>query len=1006
MAAPSGSEVWRDYVTNGIPSSGANNPKKADIRSWASWLESLVTSGVLSSGPWFATKAVMTLGYAANTVAVVYNDPTAANNGLYIKSGASGSGVWTQLTSFLPGYQFVTASPTGASTANAIVATTSPRLPAGDGVALVTLVIPATNTASPVTVRFDGGAALTIKTRTGENPDAGELQQNDVVAGFVSGSTFRLISDLNSLRNFQSAKAWANNDEDAPVPASLGGDGSTTFSAKHWAAKSNEDADRSEVARTGAEAARDIAAGYASDAVSQGNVPIYATVVGMPALEIPAGINAIRVNGYYAAGDGGGALYVKVDDEPAHGGKFQTADGAWWEISEMNLDPRQFGAKGDGVADDSNAFSAMDASFKGHVVDLKGRKYRVSSLPTGNRYINGTLSIDGSGQQGGTIDFPMLALKREISRQIAYGDYHSNWTQGKNELSYNSTIFAVWMEGGGHEAVDTHIRIARSMNNGAVFSDFERHFQVAGQARSAFAATIVHGRLVLIVREHSGLHNDSTIIGSSIWSRRISERRERKFNPVTSVDSSAMFLQTFAGQPQVRIGACPKHGMVVGGRFNLTNALGPLNGLNASGDFTVTAVGTDWFEYQPGGNATASGIFTPDFTIRFREGNFVEHLIGGVKLSEAVRAFPGSSRAGTPLFYFHGAAEVPNDNSGALYIGVTGGGFGPSLCKVTGLVSGGASLAKLTDIDSSAARGEPAFSVASNGAIVGFLRTNSPAVTGGLFWSNDDMSSFTLRLNVAGAGNDFQYAPFGISIDKETDNVYAVTTGNRIRGIEKLTTAGEVPVYLLRSTVSDIIANGWTNIGITQFKTVWFSNDSQGDLGNGVGVGSCTFAEGILHVFMSTEKQARNETFGSPDIEYDRLYTTPPTMEEAASRRVAAIPTGVPDVAWAGIFRGNGAWRIMGGVNADGTIAWGDGFSVIHVSGGNYLITPSIPFPSDQFHCSVTINDASPRALSVSHFSNPPRASVRIEGTIDKAFTFTIDVNDQPYRNDWRGVLY
>lgn len=367
MAAPSGSEVWRDYVTNGIPSSGANNPKKSDIRSWASWLESLVTSGVLSSGPWFATKAVMTLGYAANTIAVVYNDPTAANNGLYIKSGASGSGSWTQLTSFLPGYQFVTASPTGESTPNAIVTVTSPRLPAGDGVALVTLVIPATNTASPVTVRFDGGAALSIKTRTGENPDAGELQQNDVVAGFVSGSTFRLISDLNSLRNFQSAKAWANNDEDVPVPADLGGDGLTTFSAKHWAAKSNDDADRSEVAREGSEAARNIAAGYASDAVSQGNVPIYATVVGMPSLEISAGINAIRVNGYHAAGDGGGALYVKVGSEPAHAGKFQTADGAWWELAEgQKLNIEAFGVvAGLGVSDPvkaANAAALQDAN--------------------------------------------------------------------------------------------------------------------------------------------------------------------------------------------------------------------------------------------------------------------------------------------------------------------------------------------------------------------------------------------------------------------------------------------------------------------------------------------------------------------------------------------------------------------------------------------------------------------------------------------------------------------
>ncbi|NRF12505.1 sialate O-acetylesterase [Agrobacterium pusense] len=343
MAAPRGSEVWRDYVTDGIPSSGANKPKKSDIRSWSSWLESMVTSGVLSSGPWFATKAAMTLGYAANTVAIVYNDPTAANNGLYIKSGASGSGSWTQLTSFLPGYQFVTASPTGASTANAIVASTSPRLPAGDGVALVTLAIPVTNTASPVTVRFDGGAVLTIKTRTGEDPDAGELQQNDVVAGFVSGATFRLISDLNSFRNFQSAKAWANNDEDVPVPASLGGDGVNTFSAKHWAAKSEEDADRSydeadrsEVARAGSESARDQAAGYVNDIVSEKEVPIYSTVAGMPAITVPPGMSVINVRGRNSISDGDGGLYGTVNNGSPD--KFTSLDGrTWYKIFKKPL---------------------------------------------------------------------------------------------------------------------------------------------------------------------------------------------------------------------------------------------------------------------------------------------------------------------------------------------------------------------------------------------------------------------------------------------------------------------------------------------------------------------------------------------------------------------------------------------------------------------------------------------------------------------------------------------
>ncbi|MGV1784345.1 MULTISPECIES: hypothetical protein [Agrobacterium] len=414
MNAPRGSEVWRDYVADGIPSSGFNHPKKADARAWAGWVETLVTSGVLSSGPWFATRAAMTLVYAANTIAIVYNDETASNNGLYIKTGASGSGSWTQLTSFLPGYQFVTASPTDASTANAIIASTSPRLPAGDGVALVTLAIPTTNITSPVTVSFDGGAALTIKTRTGEDPDAGEMQQNDVVAGFVSGATFRLISDLNSLRNFQSAKAWANNEEDAPLPASLGGDGATTFSAKHWAAKSKEDADRSDVeadrseaARAGSESARDQAAGYVNDIVSEKEVPITATRNGMESIEFPAGMNSLETRGYAVMGDGGHAQYVRVAVEPSHGLRVRSVDrfvpngtvdavnGGWWEISEAVPSVQQAGSPHDGINSDTAGLAKIAAL---------PRKDVVFKIPPGDTVLDQnifvqdrSLSIEGDG---------------------------------------------------------------------------------------------------------------------------------------------------------------------------------------------------------------------------------------------------------------------------------------------------------------------------------------------------------------------------------------------------------------------------------------------------------------------------------------------------------------------------------------------------------------------------------------------------------------------------------
>lgn len=40
----------------------------------------------------------------------------------------------------------------------------------------------------------------------------------------------------------------------------------------------------------------------------------------------------LRTEGYNAAGDGGGALYLRATSEPSHAGKVQSADGTWWEM--------------------------------------------------------------------------------------------------------------------------------------------------------------------------------------------------------------------------------------------------------------------------------------------------------------------------------------------------------------------------------------------------------------------------------------------------------------------------------------------------------------------------------------------------------------------------------------------------------------------------------------------------------------------------------------------------
>lgn len=70
-------------------------------------------------------------------------------------------------------------------------------------------------------------------------------------------------------------------------------------------------------------------------------------------LSFPSTVQVVITGGYYAKGDGGDGLYSSVAVEPAHAGKFQDARGRWFELVTSEPTPRQFGAVGDNVADDS-----------------------------------------------------------------------------------------------------------------------------------------------------------------------------------------------------------------------------------------------------------------------------------------------------------------------------------------------------------------------------------------------------------------------------------------------------------------------------------------------------------------------------------------------------------------------------------------------------------------------------------------------------------------------------
>lgn len=105
-----------------------------------------------------------------------------------------------------------------------------------------------------------------------------------------------------------------------------------------------------------AEDSANIAYGFASDIVSQGNVPIYSSALGVASLTIPDGITAFRTNGYSSANGKGAALYrLKGGAETTIAGDITTNSGSKrWELSERVVSPEMFGAVGNGSLTDAS----------------------------------------------------------------------------------------------------------------------------------------------------------------------------------------------------------------------------------------------------------------------------------------------------------------------------------------------------------------------------------------------------------------------------------------------------------------------------------------------------------------------------------------------------------------------------------------------------------------------------------------------------------------------------
>lgn len=203
---PTARQVYRDFVFDGVSSSGKHQPSKSEIRALLTYYETFIAGAGAIQSLVKSTKALLLadLAHDGDTMAWVVADPVAENTGIYQKFGASGLGTWNRVAD-LP-YPFIPASNIGEGTPNAIESTTDIAV---SETALIWLPIFATNTDSPVTVSFNGGDPVPVKSNVGNDVAVGGLIANMIVLGRAQGGEFRLISDQVSAAIVAAAEAFA-----------------------------------------------------------------------------------------------------------------------------------------------------------------------------------------------------------------------------------------------------------------------------------------------------------------------------------------------------------------------------------------------------------------------------------------------------------------------------------------------------------------------------------------------------------------------------------------------------------------------------------------------------------------------------------------------------------------------------------------------------------------------------------------------------------------------------
>ncbi len=182
-------------------------------------------------------------------------------------------------------------------------------------------------------------------------------------------------------------------------------------------------------------------------------------------LTIPTAVTAIQTSGYAAPRDGGGGIYAKVGAEPAHAGKLQSTDGAWWEFILGNglINIKAFGATGDGATDDAAAINL--AAVAAATVNYASIYMPAGVYQTGTTTITLPANVSIIAENGAIVEYNGTGDAFLVESSIDYSFGGREYRFPRIRKGHNST--PVWSSG-----VDTTscgIHITGGMQNCDVF---------------------------------------------------------------------------------------------------------------------------------------------------------------------------------------------------------------------------------------------------------------------------------------------------------------------------------------------------------------------------------------------------------------------------------------------------------------------------------------------------------------------------------------------------------